>query len=552
MLFYPFEGYEGFKEIFELREHGNGVKSRRNQILLAYYKSPKLLKWVREHGDLELAQIKTMAQLKTACLNRLTNYRFNSNGGILRLKDRHWRSHVYKTDCMNGKTEDGDVKSIRYVRLDSGKVYKMKAGKMYRQLILETEFGQMLPIQVVTWLCEELSLEWSGYNTTSEYTLHVDDDFKAIYDRSRQKGDFGSCMSNRGHWPFYAESVTCKAAYLTDPDDYIVARAIVFTEVTDDDTGDTFRLCERQYSSEGDDMLKQILVNKLIEGGYIDGYKRVGADCHNSRGFVDNNGNDLSECCFSIECNLDYDDTLSYQDSFKWYNMGENRAYNYEVDCDYMLDSTEDTLDGDRNYDEYHDRYTRNDTVEVCYDGRWMSCDEDDLDDFICIDDRYYHEDMVSYCDECEEAYIAENRNYYSEITDGDYCCESCRERAEREYCEENPDEYVWFEGEAVPRDEVIFCAHCGEMRRANDYCVCYSDITEEYYCDDDCRGAAERNYIKNNPDCGYAICSECDDVEEIEDMVQNIDGSYTCKDCMEAAEKYSFLATNAPQNETV
>ena len=43
MLLYTFGGYEDFKEIFELREHGNGVKSRRNQILLAFYKSPKLL-----------------------------------------------------------------------------------------------------------------------------------------------------------------------------------------------------------------------------------------------------------------------------------------------------------------------------------------------------------------------------------------------------------------------------------------------------------------------------------------------------------------------------
>lgn len=544
MLFYPFEDYEGFKEIFELREHGNGVKSRRNQILLAYYKSPKLIKWVREHNDPELATIKTMAHLKTACLNRLTS-RYNSNpdGGILQLKDRFWKSHNYRTDCLKGKTEDGDMKSIRYVRLDSGKVYKMKAGKMYRQLILETEFGQMLSIQVVTWLCEELSLEWSGYNITSEYTLHVDNDFEAIYSRSRCRGDFGSCMTNRDHHSFYANSVTCKAAYLTDPDGYIVARAIVFTDVTDKETGATLRLCERQYSSECDDMLKQILVNKLIEGGFIDGYKRVGADCHNSRGFVDNNGNDLSDCCFSIECNLDYDDTLSYQDSFKWYNMSENRAYNYDTDYDYRLDSTDDTLDGCRNYDEYHDRYTDHDTVEVHYNGEWMTCDEDDLDDFVDVNGRYYHEDEVSYCEYCDDPFIPENDCYYSDITECSYCCESCMREDERRYCEHHPDEYVWLDDEAVAREDVIFCARCGECRREDDYDVIYSEITEEYYCCDDCMEAAEREYIKNHPDCGYAICAECDDVEEIDEMIQRPDGTYICKGCKEAAEKYSLLA---------
>lgn len=543
MLFYPFEDYEGFKEIFELREHGNGVKSRRNQILLAYYKSPKLMKWVREHNDPELATIKTMAQLKTVCLNRLTTHNsLGSYEGALLLKDRFWKSRMYKTDCLKGKTEDGDVKSIRYVRLDTGKVYKMKAGKMYRQLILETEFGQMLPIQVVTWLCEELSLEWSGYNTTSEYTLHVDEDFEGIYSRSRCRGDFGSCMADRDHHSFYADSVKSKAAYITDADGYIVARAIVFTEVTDEDTGATLRLCERQYASDCDDMLKQILVNKLVEGGFIDGYKRVGADCHNSRGFVDNNGNDLSDCHFSIECNLDYDDTLSYQDSFKWYNMDENRAYNYSTSHDYMLDSTDYTLDGDRNWDEYHDRYTRNDTVDVYFNGSWISCDEDELDDFVSIDGRYYHEDEVSWCDRCENAYYPDDDSYYSEVTDGSYCCEHCMQEAEREYCEENPDEYVWFNNEAVPRDEIIFCGRCGECRREDDYEVVYSDITEEYYCCDDCKEAVEREYIKSHPDCGYAICSECGDVEETGDMTEQPDGTYICKGCKEAAEKYSLL----------
>lgn len=541
MLLYTFGGYDDFKEIFELREHGNGVKSRRNQILLAFYKSPKLLRWCREHGDTELTGIRNMSQLRDACITRLTGERFNLPGAMW-LNGRKWSSKTYYTDYMKGKTEDGDEKAIRYVRLDNDKVYKMKAGKMYRQLILDTKFGQMLPEQVVTWLCEELSFEWTGYNTASQYELHVNGNFSDIYDSECLKGNFGSCMVNEDQHSFYADSVKAQAAYLIDEDEEIVARAIIFTEVRDEDTGNSWRLCERQYSSDGDEMLKQILVNRLIQGGYIDGYKRVGADCHSSRSFVDNEGRDLSDKRFSIECNLDFEDTLSYQDSFKWYDINNNRAYNFEHDgYTHMLNTTSSYIEDDRNYDEYHDRYTFHDVVRVHCHGREMDCDEEDLDDFIRVNGRWYHEYDVCYCDECEEAYV-DGEGCYSEITDGNYCCENCMREAEERYCEEHPDEYVWLNGEAVPRDEVIFCAHCGEAHRENDSTVVYSELTDEDYCCDECKQAAERKFFAEHPDCGYGVCSECDDVKPLDKMEQNPDGTYTCHDCVKYAQKYSNL----------
>ncbi len=45
--------------------------------------------------------------------------------------------------------------------------------------------------------------------------------------------------------------------------------------------------------------------------------------------FVDLEENSLSDRKFRIECDLDYDDTLSYQDSFKWYNQSGRTADNY-------------------------------------------------------------------------------------------------------------------------------------------------------------------------------------------------------------------------------
>ena len=36
MLYYNFNNYEEFKELFGLVKHGNGVKSRKNKILLSF------------------------------------------------------------------------------------------------------------------------------------------------------------------------------------------------------------------------------------------------------------------------------------------------------------------------------------------------------------------------------------------------------------------------------------------------------------------------------------------------------------------------------------
>ena len=47
----------------------------------------------------------------------------------------------------------------------------------------------------------------------------------------------------------------------------VVARCVIFDEVHDENNGKTYRLAERQYSTEGSETLKQVLVNKLIDAG---------------------------------------------------------------------------------------------------------------------------------------------------------------------------------------------------------------------------------------------------------------------------------------------
>lgn len=74
-----------------------------------------------------------------------------------------YRSANYYTDDYKGVCEDGDYRAIRYVNAENGRVFKMKIGKLYRKLILETAFGRTLPEQVITYLCEEIAQEWQTF-----------------------------------------------------------------------------------------------------------------------------------------------------------------------------------------------------------------------------------------------------------------------------------------------------------------------------------------------------------------------------------------------------
>jgi hypothetical protein len=324
----------------------------------------------------------------------------------------------------------------------------MKMGRMFNHCIDCTTLKDILPREVRLWICEEVQRDWEAYARAEMpepdgLELHVDDDFAKIYSSHHLKGDFGSCMTGHGFHTFYTDAVKAKAAYLTDEDGGVVARCVIFTECEDMATGEIVRLAERQYSSNGKEVLKQDLITALIRGGHIDGYKKIGAGCGEANAFLSKDGESWSDRHFKIKCDLDYGDTLSYQDSFKWYDMNVNEAYNWYDDCggeEFELDTTAGSLRG-RNYDEWHERWTSSDLTTVYYRGREYSCADNDLDDFIWIDNGenygYFHSDDVSYCEECREDFVTDN-GYYSEITQETYCCEDCRDEAERRYKEEN------------------------------------------------------------------------------------------------------------------
>ena len=450
MLYYNFYGYEGFRAYFGLEKRDNGVVVRKNRILLAHLKNPALLKYCEEHSDYTLLHIYNMADLQKKVFEAII--KSGENDGKLpyrvELIGRTYYSSRYQTDESKGVCEDLDKGSVRYINVERNRVFKMRAGKFMRGLILETEIGKLLSPSVVNWLAGDVfTQQWCTYTYgyTPEIELHVNDDFRSIYDSDCCKGNFGSCMVDKDRTSFYHDAVKAKAAYITDKTGLIVARAVLFTDVTDQD-GKKWRLLERQYSSGGDDILKRLLVDKLIQEKHIDGYKIVGASCHEANAFVDTEGNSLSDRMFEIDCELDEEDTLSYQDSFKWYSYSRNKAYNYgNSNSSYNLDTTDLNLYGDTDdeedggeWDAYHQYYC--DDTRLCYrNGREIWVDSDNLDDFVWIESKneYHHEEDCICCDDCRTHVLLDDA-IYSEVTEEYYCCKECMEKAENEFKRKN------------------------------------------------------------------------------------------------------------------
>ena len=450
MLYYNFYGYEEFKARFGLEKRDNGTVARKNRILLGHLKNPALLRYCREHNDYTLLHIYDMAALQKKVFEAVLKSGENDEKLPYRVEliGRTYYSSRYQTDESKGVCEDLDKGSVRYINVERNRVFKMRAGKFMRGLILETEIGKLLSPSVVNWLAGDVfTQQWCTYTYgyTPEIELHVNDDFRSIYDSDCCKGNFGSCMVDKDRTSFYHDAVKAKAAYITDKTGLIVARAVLFTDVTDQD-GKKWRLLERQYSSGGDDILKRLLVDKLIQEKHIDGYKIVGASCHEANAFVDTEGNSLSDRMFEIDCELDEEDTLSYQDSFKWYCYSRNKAYNYEnSNSSYNLDTTDLNLYGDTDEDEdggewdaYHQYYC--DDTRLCYrNGREIWVDSDNLDDFVWIESKneYHHEEDCICCDDCRTHVLLDDA-MYSEVTEEYYCCKECMEKAENEFKRKN------------------------------------------------------------------------------------------------------------------
>ena len=109
MLYYKFQNYEEFKNMFGIIKHGNGVCSRKNKILLAYVKDKRLLHEAVEKNDYTLLHISSMAELKKTVTQRIiiSGHSDNSLRYVLELDGDFFYSRNLETDDLKGLCEDG-------------------------------------------------------------------------------------------------------------------------------------------------------------------------------------------------------------------------------------------------------------------------------------------------------------------------------------------------------------------------------------------------------------------------------------------------------------
>lgn len=408
-------------------------------------------------------------------------------------------------DARQGLTEDRDT-MVRYILNDNyDRPMKMKIGKFIRAVFEESGIFAHLPESCINYFCEQATTEWEAkHPALQDYELVVNEDFEEIYSSGNMEGNFGSCMTDDGQYYFYEDAVSAKAASLWQ-DGKMYARCVIFTEVHDKNTGEVLRLAERQYASGKNPVLKQLLINKLIEAGEIDGYKKIDANYDDAKKFHLNDGTPIYNSYLWIECNLEDGDTKSYQDSFKWYDYDMKRAYNYdEIGADYILSECESTYERPRRMLDYYrwdgsgygcreedEDWVYENCVEIdgCYYDDWhtdahdnhIRCDEARYSE---RDQEYYHEDDAVYCEWLEDYLYYNDAEWCEEMEDylplDDYN-EIFQEWKEQHWCyDEVNDEYV---EDAI--SVYVYDTEIGKWVRKDTNVDCrkeYTWINEDYY----------------------------------------------------------------------
>lgn len=538
-----FKNYEEFKVLFGVVEHGNGVKSRKNKILLACLKDRKLLHWWlsfkdscdRKHRShlyekCDYLRATSMDDLKYFAKKMMNRIVYNDVCGMaspyycIDFGDLSFTfySSSMRLDGFKGICADGDSKAVRYENVEREKVFKMKAGKFITKCIEECRITRdYMPEQLKRWIGEEFAREWQVFaeqRCTDRYTLHVDDKFKNIYDSGRCYGDFGSCMTDKEQHTFYRDAIEAKAAYITDEHGWIVARCIVYTDVIDEN-GNHYRLAERQYSTGQDNVLKQILVDKLIKAGEIDGYKRVGVDCHDNKNFVRNDGSSMRDLVLHIDCHLEANDTLSYQDSFIYYNSEKHVSYNASskvYSC--KLDVTDRQYSNDCNWSDYYEEYIpEEESVYDDYYEDWM-WDNQQSDaiyrgERIVINDDRASKSSVWYWSDHEDAYLYDDDCCYVDSVGGFRLVDDCVKDIDGDWQLKEDCKYSDYHEEYIPKEQAVWsdaanswldaekdslCPVCGEYFPGDteDF---YSEITGECYCSEKCMEEDEAKFRREH-----------------------------------------------------
>lgn len=280
------------------------------------------------------------------------------------------RTDAYRADEYNGRCIDGDVGAVRYIKQEDNGIYKMKIGKWILS-ILQNEYNvtDLVGLPLVNYWIETLTTQWKSSGFAGErFTLKTREEgltFEHIYSTDSCAGKLGSCMMDDEQYVFYENAVDAEPVALYDEqEDTIVARAVVFHNVKDRE-GNAHNYLERQYAKS--DILKEILIDKCYEKGIIDIHKSSSAG-YSDVSEIYNKGRERIEDTFlSIDMCIESGDTISFQDTFRFYHYDKKIATNlplYGENATCRLDTTDRTLRMGE-WDEYNEEYTEDELTYV-------------------------------------------------------------------------------------------------------------------------------------------------------------------------------------------
>lgn len=260
------------------------------------------------------------------------------NGYWLRLYDTEIRlpHDNFESAYIKNYTQFGSP--MVHIEKCDGKCVKMKLTRF-----INRQLEGHLPTIVIQRFIDLLKARVDGFDFENKYRLQITDDIGFIYDATNYLGNenysdikyetrsdsvetFGSCMASRGRDKFY-DSVDCSGAVLLDENDRVVSRCVIFNKVKDT-SGNVYRMAERQYSYRGDVSLHNILLQKLISGGHIDIYKSPYVRASDANDIFKLDGTSLYDTTLFIDLKLSQGNTISYQDTFKYYCPDSNTASN--------------------------------------------------------------------------------------------------------------------------------------------------------------------------------------------------------------------------------
>ena len=318
MLGIGIENYEDFQKVFGGRKRSGRII---NKILLSFWKHR-----FKIDGNWSATQIKSMDDLYELVISNLCDKA--KRDGIrpfFLLKNEMKALELTEYDYPDYDRSIMDFENIRVKKV--GKHVMVTPGRIFRDACRILNGG--LPDDVITYCSERFTAEYRAQFENSNYELHVDDNFQDIYTSSKLSGNFGSCMNDRDNYSFY-QKLDAKAAYLKSVETgLIAARCILYTKVYREGSDKTYRYAERQYSDGNQEILKHLLVSRLIKEGYIDMYKTIGAGVSEITAIRDLSGGSIENPRFYIKCDIGKNDRVSYMDTFRYYYPDHKIAANF-------------------------------------------------------------------------------------------------------------------------------------------------------------------------------------------------------------------------------